>query len=100
MGTVDVGSPTALYVAMGGWAVGAVVAEFSASCGCQGSKTLVPIGANQGKDGGCMHLCWIGWLGRYGISRWLSGKGRWSTWCCLLRMCWGLSGGSSVRAWG
>ena len=59
VGTVGVGSPTAFYVAVGGWAVGTVVAEFSTSCGCQGSKTLAPIGANQGEDGGCTCLSWI-----------------------------------------
>ena len=87
VGTVGVGSPTPFYVAVGGWAAGNLVAEISVLHGCRGSKMLAPIRANQGKDGGCTGLSWICWLGRHGIGRWVSGIGRWSSWCCLLGLC-------------
>ena len=53
VGTISVVSLKAFYVAVAGWAAGTVVAEISVSHGCHGSKMLAPIGANQGKNGGC-----------------------------------------------
>ena len=68
-GVISVGSHTAFNVAMGGWAADTVVAEISASHCCHGSKTLAPIGVNQGKDGGCTCLCWVHWSCRRGFRR-------------------------------
>ena len=92
------GGPTAFFIAVGGWAVGnswcGKPHGILRSRGWLGSRhfilrspplhvaaegqrcwprLLALIGVNQGENGGCTHLCWIGWLSR----QWCQQVGVW-----------------------